>query len=61
MTWAQVGTLCLGLLIGYITCVFTEVRGLQKQIYELRKQGFVPHFSVNAEPEYDPSEEVREY
>lgn len=55
------GAVGIGTVIGYIGCVLTEVRGLQDQIYELRKQGFVPHFSVSPEPEHDPSEGIREF
>lgn len=55
------GALGIGAVIGYIGCVLTEVRGLQQHVYELKKRGFVPHFSVQNEPERDPSEGIREY
>lgn len=63
LTHWLVGTagLGLGLFLGYFLAVFTQALPLQDQIVKMKKAGFVPHFSVQNESEYDPSEEIREY
>lgn len=61
MSIQEIALLGLGFGIGYITCVLLEVRNLQGHVLELKKRGFVPHFSVQQERELDPSEGINEY
>lgn len=54
------GGVGLGVGIGYLIAVFTQIRPLQEQLLKMRKRGFEPYFDVENEPEEDPSRHVPE-